>query len=578
MPEQLCFVTCRNFEPELSHIISGQDWLNVSVVALPLKCSAPAPSMAIFEESAGILRENSTKVIFTGCQCLNFKSFLKKVRPDSECLEFRNCFEMFVNPEIVRWLAGEGYYLVTNGWFRHFRENLDQWGFEGETAMAFFRESTRKLILLDTGLKGNHLELLPQLAEFMGLPFEVIPVGMDYCRLLISHQVYQWKMEQEKAAINAHFAVSMRQTADYSLAFSQINNLAVLSVEKDIVARLIEFVRLLFAPSNVDYQPHYPDVLHISRELNVEPDPVALALPKLSGLSGSFIIRLESESGIVGHLSVENVAFPEYLNHYKSLSEVIGKVGGLAISNARKFQVILESESMLKSLNASKDKFFSIIAHDLKNPFNSILGFSDLMKKDAASLAPDQIYSYSHIVNNAAQFALQLLENLMTWAQMQQGSMTKNPERLRVADLVQSELKILNSNARQKDIHLEMNIPDDIFIQADRNMMSLTIRNLVANAIKFTQAMGNVRVTAMKDNGQASISVTDSGIGMKPESIRRLFQIETSFSTRGTNQEKGTGLGLLLCKEFIDKHEGTIEVSSEPGIGSVFTIRLESVP
>jgi signal transduction histidine kinase len=574
MYEHLCFVTCSNFEPEIRKVISDQGWLNVLVHALPLQCSAPVPSEKIFEPLTGILKTSPAKLVFTGCHCLNFRNFVKSTGIDAECLEFQNCFEMFINPDFVRWLTAEGAYLVTNGWFRNYQKNIEQWGFDAETARVFFRESAKKLVLLETGLPGSHLELLPDLAGFMGLPYEIIPVGPDHCRLIISHRVHQWELEMEKAKINTHLAISMRQTADYSFAFTQINMLAVLTVEQSIVEKLKEFVRLLFAPQNIEYQSFYPENHDQDTMFGSERD--FLSGTSLISMPDGFFIRLEADSGVVGQLRVGQVAFPEYLSHYMSLSEVIGKVGGLAVSNARKFQVIRESEAMLKSLNASKDKFFSIIAHDLKNPFSSILGFSDLMKKDAASLAPDQVYSYSHIVNNAARHALQLLENLMTWAQMQQGSMSMVPERIKVDDLVQNEFRNLKPNAHQKDINLEMNVPDNIFIYVDVNMMSLTIRNLIANAIKFTPAMGSIVVSASKEHDQVAIAVKDTGVGMKSELIQRLFRIETSFSTKGTNLEKGTGLGLLLCKEFIDKHKGTIEVTSEPGIGSVFTIRLES--
>ena len=236
-------------------------------------------------------------------------------------------------------------------------------------------------------------------------------------------------------------------------------------------------------------------------------------------------------------------------------------------------EIKLKNEE-LKELNAQKDKFFSIIAHDLKSPFNAILGFSEMLKDEARDLDIDSIVQYAGIINSSALHAFELLENLLEWARMQQGRIPFEPVTLLLNTVIHSEFEVLMINANQKNISLIDGIHENIVLTADENMLRTVIRNLISNAIKFTAKNGKVQLDAQIQDNRVVISVSDTGIGMKKETIENLFKIETSFTTRGTENEKGTGLGLLLCLEFIGKHGGKIWVESEPGKGSTFSFNL----
>lgn len=228
----------------------------------------------------------------------------------------------------------------------------------------------------------------------------------------------------------------------------------------------------------------------------------------------------------------------------------------------------------LQEANAAKDKFFSIIAHDLKSPFNSILGFSEMLKDDVKNLRIDEIQHYATLIHSSAYHTYLLLENLLEWSRMQRGNISFTPKSIILDQFVNDEFELIKNNATKKSITLMQSIPKNLIVSADENMLSNIIRNLVSNAIKFTPREGFVKVTADAKQGYVHISVSDSGIGIKPEAIGKLFKIETSFTTRGTENEKGTGLGLLLCKEFIEKHGGKIWVESEVGKGTKFTFTI----
>ena len=237
-------------------------------------------------------------------------------------------------------------------------------------------------------------------------------------------------------------------------------------------------------------------------------------------------------------------------------------------------ETLRQNETRLIELNATKDKFFSIIAHDLKNPFNSILGFSEMLKHEAKYLENTSIGNYANLINIASKHTFQLLENLLTWSRMQSDKVQFAPRSLVLNQVIIDEFLVAMHNAQSKNIALINHVNKNLIIEADENMFKNILRNLISNAIKFTPINGRIEVDCSENESSYEISITDNGVGIKPENIEKLFKIETNFSTRGTGNEKGTGLGLLLCKEFIAKHGGKIWVTSQPGTGSTFSISI----
>jgi signal transduction histidine kinase/ligand-binding sensor domain-containing protein len=229
-----------------------------------------------------------------------------------------------------------------------------------------------------------------------------------------------------------------------------------------------------------------------------------------------------------------------------------------------------ERRAHIEYLNASKDKFFSIIAHDLKNPFQTIIGFSEMLKAEMRAGDIETSESYAGLINTSAVQTMRLLENLLEWANSQRGKILFNPVTFNLSELYNEEFLILNEMASAKGIELINSFIDNLTITADKNMLKTILRNLISNAIKFTHKNGKVEVKATTDNKRVEIAVSDNGIGMTKETMEKLFRLDANVSTRGTENEKGTGLGLLLCKEFVDRHGGEIWVESEIGIGSIF--------
>ncbi|MBN1181980.1 MAG: PAS domain-containing protein [Bacteroidales bacterium] len=233
-----------------------------------------------------------------------------------------------------------------------------------------------------------------------------------------------------------------------------------------------------------------------------------------------------------------------------------------------------EANEELEKLNATKDKFFSIIAHDLKNPFHAITGFSDLLIRKFREMNDSKIEELINLVYITSESAYSLLENLLQWARTQTNEIKYVPETINVFQIVNENIGLLTASAKKKNISLTSELEENTKAYADKQMVYAVIRNLINNALKFTKSGGKVMVTSKNTEKYVEISVSDTGLGIREEDIDKLFRIDKFHSTTGTSGETGTGLGLIICSEFIKKNGGKMNVTSELGKGSTFTFTL----
>jgi two-component system sensor histidine kinase/response regulator len=237
---------------------------------------------------------------------------------------------------------------------------------------------------------------------------------------------------------------------------------------------------------------------------------------------------------------------------------------------------LADSEENLSNSNAAKDKFFSILSHDLRSPLAGLLGLTELINNYADNFSRDDLARYGKDVHKAAKNIHKLLENLLEWSHLQTGKIRFEPENINFSEIVFNAFELLRQNAGNKKINIENKFPEGIEINADPNMLNSIIRNLISNAIKFTEPGGKINIDFDSSDGYYKLTVTDNGVGMKEEDLKKLFKIDEQQSKIGTSKEKGSGLGLILVKEFVDRHGGNISVTSSFGEGSSFTVALPS--
>lgn len=301
-------------------------------------------------------------------------------------------------------------------------------------------------------------------------------------------------------------------------------------------------------------------------------DPIILkAFYDRSTLTIIFNILVSISLVLLGFL-IGNIINVRKINRLQS--KLINKISSQGINLIEERNRTRKKAEELKLLNATKDKFFSIIAHDLKNPFNSLLGFSDLLKSDFDSMEKEEMRTFINIIHDSSKHGFNLLENLLQWSRANTGSIEYFPKTINIEELISSCVDLYQNNADKKQIQFFNDVPDDLLLFGDKEMLSTVFRNLISNAIKFTGESGKVKIKVIKNSKRAVISVIDTGVGIPEEKISGLFKIDVQHSTLGTNNEKGTGLGLILCKEFVEKHGGQIKVESERKNGSEFKVIL----
>jgi len=245
------------------------------------------------------------------------------------------------------------------------------------------------------------------------------------------------------------------------------------------------------------------------------------------------------------------------------------------ITARKKIEIALkESESKQRDLNASKDKFFRIIGHDLRNPIGQMIQISELLEKKSKELSEEEQLRFIKLLKESSIRGFKLLENLLEWAMSQTGAIKFKPESTSLYDIINENIGLLSENAKNKNIQILNTIDNHIRIHADKNMINTVIRNLLSNAIKFSFLNGKVEITSHSQSNHTNILIQDYGKGMTKSESMKLFKIDTVFSTTGTNNEKGTGIGLIICKEFIDKHNGRISVESKINKGSKFIVSI----
>ena len=300
-------------------------------------------------------------------------------------------------------------------------------------------------------------------------------------------------------------------------------------------------------------------------------------------LCASFALTIASE--LVLTLYVSAYGAQNLIGHYLKIAAFFlayqalfaGKIRGrlALVDELERAKTRLEaSETELLRANLSKDKFFSILAHDLRNPIGGLVSVSELLAKRYDQLEPARIRELCRLLYDGATQGAELLECILQWARAQTGRLEVHPSLIRLSELCEGIVELQGPAAAGKEIRIAANVPRDATAYADENMVATVLRNLVSNAVKFTPRGGEVLLSARTEEAWQFLLVSDTGVGMGPEELMKLFRIDVHFSCPGTESERGHGMGLILCRELAVLNGGSINVQSDPARGSTFSLRL----
>jgi len=358
--------------------------------------------------------------------------------------------------------------------------------------------------------------------------------GANYNKLIDEFKTISWNPFKEDVPISESFIekIKQRDLIKYGESFSDFfKDISTISVN--------EFIKNKF---------NFKEVYFIGIVAEAQ-------------ILGNIIILLKEQAKIISPDFLEAFIYIASINIHKMHIEKELNLQKLALQKSKK---------RYKKLNATKDKFFSIISHDLKNPFNTIIGFSGLIMNNYEKLEREKIKEFSKLIYEAANSSYEMMQNLFQWAKSQRGKLKPIVSKLNINELVDSNIKLFASELIKKELKIEYTPIDEPVILSDYNIIDTVLRNLLSNAIKFSNRNTSIIITVKKEPRFMQVSVSDKGIGIKEENKNKIFHIESGKSTYGTEQERGSGLGLILCKEFIELLEGKIWFESEEGKGSTF--------
>ena len=307
----------------------------------------------------------------------------------------------------------------------------------------------------------------------------------------------------------------------------------------------------------------HPDDVHIVKNAT---------LKVLSNSRSVTEYRFKSKTGEIKYL--RDYTYPVWDEKQNKVTKIIGAVKDITETKETE-EKLFKYSNELKVLNASKDKLFSIIAHDLREPFSGIVGNLELLNESIGSFPIEESQDMVQDALKCAKDAYLLLENLLEWSRMQNGKLQLNKTNFNLFSQAESAIKVLAGAITIKKLSITNEIEKDLRAFADEYMTFTVFRNLISNAVKFSNTYGKIRISSKSEMDSVKICIEDSGVGISAEDIKKLFRTETHHTTPGTAQEKGTGLGLILCKEFVEKNNGKIWVESAIGNGSrfIFTLR-----
>jgi len=577
MNRQLSIFVCETFAPEVQAVVELEGFTDVRIEVFPLHCGSPSMSAKNILEKLEPSSLRSSHLHYLVSNCFHLKQDRVQLPENITFTHLTQCFDLVLPSRLTNSLIHEKNYLVSSGWLPSFKQQILRWGFDENTAKRFFGETASQLLLVDTGLRDDAGKILNDVSRFIGLPCSTIDIGLNHCQLLIRGIVLEWRYQREQKVTMEQLRKITRESADYSMAFNQISQLAEISDEQKIMVRISEMIRLLFAPSRAFFEPDNAECRIPAQEL-ISGKPVSL--PGVSQ-GASFTIQLTADDRKIGRIDISNISFPQYLKYYQKLSPILGKIFGLVLSNASKYTTIKNNEKQLevnsaelRDLNATKDKFFSIIAHDLRSPFNSLLGFINLFLDGYDDFTDVEKKDFMLRIQGIAKNTYRLVENLLDWAGAQSGNVEIKPDAVSIQKLILDNIDIFESIASKKNIRLRINRSEDFIVFADRYSLDAIIRNLINNAVKFTGAGGEVTVYYYIKEQMGICSVADTGIGIPEALIDQLFRLDSHVKRSGTASETGTGLGLILCKDLVELNGGEIWVESEEGKGTTFSFSV----
>ncbi len=619
MASKLCLLVCQNFLAEAAAIVAEENFADVQVAAFAPTCIRPAGDADTIGRRAAERAAQDCDVAVFGGYCLNGLVTPERGVSGANNVQVASvprCLEFAAPARLVDAQIAAGAYLLTPGWLSHWRRTMTQWGFDQPTAREFFAETTQKLVLLDTGTDAQSDRHLRELADFLALPGEVIPVGLDLLRLRLIRVVLEWRLKQRMDAAARTAAHAKQQMADYAMAFDLIGGLTDLRHEGEVAAHILDIIAMLCAPARLCYLMLVEgrpggffsraadatfDAAMRERLVEFRGDYA------LADAGSGFTLRLGNLGETLAVVAVDGLTFPQRGEHYLNLMLSLRPVFVLGILNARTFERLERARSLLqediterrraeaqlnatlaelKRSNAELENFAYVASHDLQEPLRMVTSYLQLLEMHYEDQLDSDAHEFIGYAVDGAQRMRQLINDLLEYSRVS----------TRAAPFAPTDCELILSyvlhDLQESIEECGATITHDPLptLMADRTQMGQLLQNLITNALKFrgtappvvhvsAHETFEVSETLRPAQGRLSkvweFSVRDNGIGIAAQDQERIFGLFQRLHTR--EEYPGTGIGLAVCQKIVERHGGRIWVESAPGQGARFHFTIPAM-
>ncbi len=622
MDDKLCLLICEHFEAEARAVIALEQFPDVEMAFYPGMCGHP---LLAWHDLAPKIRACGmcNQIDVVGGYCLS--GLGSPPAALSHCVLNRSaqCFYRVLNATLVDSYLDAHAYLITPSWLAHWQAHIAEWGFDIAQAREFFAESAEHLVLLDTGVDPRSAQYLREFSEFVALPYESVPVGLEFFRLFLTHLVLSWRLTHPESDIGQSPSPGLHQAADYAMVLDLIGMLTQLLSESEAIDNIFNLFTALFAPAVLSYAPWVENELGDVRITSSSPKSRAeiemcmwtfdIQQP-WQELDEGFVLRLSHGVQILGVLVVDELAFPEHKTHYLNLALSVADVCGLAINNARTYRRIRQAEHQLreynerledlvtekvqeleleraKSLQAAKlasiGEMATGVAHELNQPLTAMLFDADYLKlliqkmkhdpENAPNFDADEVYEISQNFVRDIDRCRRIIDHLRDFGR----ASSSLPTLLDLNQVIQQSLILTEARLRQHDIDVRLDLDTDLpFIRANANKIEQVFLNMLSNAEYALAQRADLEDDATyhktlelvtRAAGDAVVvRVRDNGIGIPVDAQEYIF--DPFFTTKPVGE--GTGLGLSISYGIVTEAGGEITCTSVEGEGTTFTMRF----
>ena len=585
MADKLCIMVCRYLEQEARVISESEGFEDVMVMTYPAGCEDMPLDIG---RLAGVI--NSCKNTYNYLHI--FESFSASEIPDKlgmvgNCCfhKLEGCFCLLAGKYVLDRYLTEGAHLITPGQIKNWRHYIEASGFDQKTAQEFFGESTTRVLLLDTGVDTGSSDYLKEFAVFVNLPFEIVPVGLDYFRLYLGKHILEWRTN----ILRRDAANLAKKVADYATSLDLVFGMTKKTTESDIINSISDLFIGVFAAKSIFYLPITDGKAGSLSSQTSGFFDIEETKNRLLGLQedyawtkteNGFAIRIKAENEVVGIIEAMEFACPEYKNDYFHLAVMFADVCGLMVTNARRYELLhneiekriqIENELRLKEhelarSNEELEQFVYTVAHDLKAPLVTSMGFIRMIKDFAEKGEYKKAISKLDQVIQANTRMGQLINDLLELSCV--GRIAEEKQRLDMNVILKSFQESIRNRLEKEGFNLVLESAYPT-IYANESRVLQAFENLMSNAFKYGRSTSGENVVKMgsrEDKDEFLFYVTDNGRGIPKEYHEKIF----GLFYRLDNDMNGTGVGLSVVRKVMQFHGGRVWVESEPGKGATF--------